>query len=132
MGNKILIQTYLLACCINLNSTKIYNKMFMYRLIVGLKVPYFIQYKTYLNMRLSLNLGRDDILICSYFRSGSTWLQKIVNFIVNPDEELTNIKSFTWLDTGITNRVNKSHFTWDTLPVNQIHDKTKIIYITNR
>lgn len=102
---------------------------FLYKQIDGYKFPINVNKNNLLEIKKNFVTDKDDIIICSNYRSGSTLLQFIINILVN-NTRITDI-NLEWLEmTGKkNNRVYKTHCSYTNLPIKELNSDTKIIYI---
>ena len=106
---------------------------FMYKQYNNNNIPIIFN-ETYIkNLSKNFVTDKDDIIVCSNFRSGSTLLQFILNMLVN-NTRITDI-NLEWLEhTGKSknNNVYKTHFSYNNLPIKELNKETKIIYIIRK
>tara|TARA_Y100001972_G_scaffold86075_1_gene105310 strand:- start:388 stop:1155 length:768 start_codon:yes stop_codon:yes gene_type:complete len=102
---------------------------FLYKKINNIKIPIIVDENKYNYLINNFVSNDDDVIICSFFRSGSTLLQFILNMLIN-NTRITDI-NLEWLEhTGTNNnKIYKTHFFYDNLPMKKINKNTKIIYI---
>jgi len=103
---------------------------FLYKQIDQQKLPFILDEMHIKNIKKNFITNKNDIMICSNFRSGSTLLQFILNMLVN-NTRITDI-NLEWLEhTGkeINNNIYKTHYSYDKIPVKELNTETKIIYI---
>lgn len=113
------------------------NLPFKHNSIKGVPVPFFIKQERFDEIKEKHKSRPGDILISSYPKSGTTWLQNIVNLLcdepqgkdldlykatpwitANPQEEIDNLNS---------PRIFKSHAKFSWLPECTINNDVKII-----
>ena len=102
---------------------------FLYKEIDGCKLPFIFSEERLNKIKNTFVTKKEDVIICSNFRSGSTLLQYILNMLIN-NTKITDM-NLEWLECGsnFDNHIYKSHYSFDKLPIKEINPETRIIYI---